>query len=71
MCLPAHDLQPSQNADFWKKLDNNATNIEQHRLCCIYKDLENALISPSIGNGYSASSGDKKVETPIKVNILI
>ncbi|TMW52556.1 hypothetical protein DOY81_002381 [Sarcophaga bullata] len=68
MCLPAHDLQPHQNADFWKKLDNNATNIEQHRLCCIYKDHENALISPIIGNGYSASSGDKKVETPKKIS---
>lgn len=67
MCFPAHDLPSSQNAEFWKKIGNNATNIEHHRLCCIYRDPENALTSPIISNGYSASSGDKKLESGSKV----
>ncbi|XP_065359809.1 motile sperm domain-containing protein 2-like [Calliphora vicina] len=68
MCLPAVDVQTNQNADFWKKLDNNAPNVEQHRLCCIYRDSESGQSATMISNGYSASSGDKKLESSTKLS---
>lgn len=71
MCLPAVDVQTNQNADFWKKLDNNAANVEQHRLCCVYKDSEIGGNTGMISNGYSASSGDKKLESSTKVKCLM
>lgn len=68
MCLPAVDVDPSQNADFWKKLDNNDPNIEQHRLCCVYKDSEMFTRAAVLSNGYSASSsGDKSLDHSTKV----
>ncbi|XP_023302799.2 motile sperm domain-containing protein 2-like [Lucilia cuprina] len=68
MCLPAVDVQSNQNVDFWKKLDNNTTNIEQHRLCCIYSDNEMMPNTTMVSNGYNASSGDKKVKSSTQLS---
>lgn len=71
MCLPAVDIQTSQIVDFWKKQGNNAANVEQHRLCCVYKDASVGVGSSGtaiISNGYSASSGDKKMESSVKAS---
>uniref|UniRef100_A0A1B0FK55 Major sperm protein n=1 Tax=Glossina morsitans morsitans TaxID=37546 RepID=A0A1B0FK55_GLOMM len=38
MCLPAREISNAQVGEFWKKQNNNGPNVEQHRLCCIYKD---------------------------------
>uniref|UniRef100_A0A1A9W4J6 MSP domain-containing protein n=1 Tax=Glossina brevipalpis TaxID=37001 RepID=A0A1A9W4J6_9MUSC len=47
MCLPAREISNAQVGEFWKKQNNNGPNVEQHRLCCIYKDAQLATSTPS------------------------
>lgn len=72
MCLHANEVTPATVQEFWKKAGNTAASVEQHRICCIYKDSLDGR-GGAMGNGHAVGTaaskdhGDKKSYTETSV----